>query len=129
MKKTIRIMALALALVMLCGMFVACGKTLSGTYSMEAGLGGLVGGSVSMTFSGSKVTITTTGTLLGSTSTAESKGTYEITEAEDGTMSINIALDDDADEDAKTYEGNFTFAEDKEAETISIGIFTFTKKK
>ena len=112
--------------------FASCAKTLSGTYSLGGDVGGLVGSKTSLTFSGSKVTVTTTATLLGSTKTIESNGTYEITEAADGTQSITITFDDKADDSAKSYGGTQAFSEGKDADgnaTIKIGIFTFTKTK
>ena len=92
-----------MALVLVCCVFASCAKTLSGTYSLGGDVGGLVGSKTSLTFSGSKVTVTTTATLLGSTKTIESNGTYEITEAADGTQSITITFDDKADDSAKSY--------------------------
>jgi hypothetical protein len=133
MKKTVRIFAFAMAVVLVCMAFAACGATkLSGTYSLGGDVGGLVGSKTSLTFSGSKVTITTTASLLGSTKTYESKGAYEIQTAEDGTQSITITLEDGAEDSAKSYSGTQTFSKGEDAdgnETIKVGMFTFTKTK
>ena len=56
MKKSVRILAVALALLMVTLVFASCGKTLKGTYSAE-----IVGTGVEMTFEGKNVTITLTG--------------------------------------------------------------------
>ncbi len=128
MKKTfVRIAAVALVLVMLTAVLASCGTTLSGVYSGELGIGSLVGGKLSYNFKGSKVTITVTTTLLGSTSSQEFEGKYEITEADDGTQSITFTFESD-DEDAKSYGGTKTFAQDKDAGTITIGGLTYTKQ-
>ncbi len=125
MKTLTRVLALALTLCLVF-VLVSCGKTLSGTYSTEAGLGGLVGGKHSYTFSGSKVTVTASTTLLGNTTTKEYKGTYEINEAEDGSMTITITFEDS---DASEYSvSSKTFKEDKDAGTITIGLITYTKQ-
>ena len=119
-----KVLALVLAL-SLVFVFVSCGKTLSGTYTAGGDLGGIVGGKTSYTFSGSKVTISVTGSLLGSSKTTEYKGEYEIIEAEDGTMSIKFTFEDS---DAKEYTGTKSFKEDKDAGTITIGMITYTKQ-
>ena len=119
-----KVLALVLAL-SLVFVFVSCGKTLSGTYTAGGDFGGIVGGKTSYTFSGSKVTISVTGSLLGSSKTTEYKGEYEIIEAEDGTMSIKFTFEDS---DAKEYTGTKSFKEDKDAGTITIGMITYTKQ-
>lgn len=132
MKKMTKIFSLVMVLVLVCLVFASCAKTLSGTYSLGGDVGGLVGSNTSLTFSGSKVTVTQTVTVLGSVKTVESEGKYEINTAEDGTQSITITFNDNADDSAKTYGGTQTFSEGKDAEgnaTIKIGIFTFTKTK
>ncbi len=117
---------LALVLVLsLVFVMASCGKTLSGTYSADGSLFGLAGGKVSFTFSGSKVTVSETKTFLGNTSTEEYKGSYEITEADDGTMSIKFTFEDS---DASKYAGTKTFKENKDAGTITIGMTTYTKQ-
>ena len=106
MKKSIRIMAVVMALLMVTLVFASCGKTIKGTYKAEVGLGGLAGYTATYEFSGKKVEITKTTTLRGSTNTSTMNGTYEITEKDDGTMEITITLDSE-DDDIKS--GTFTF--------------------
>lgn len=125
MKTFKRVLALALAAVMVLAL-VSCAKTLSGTYVAGGDLGGIAGAKTAYTFSGSKVTVTITATLLGSSSTTKYEGTYEITEAEDGSMTISMSFEDD---DASGYEvTNKVFKEDKDAGTITIGLLTYTKQ-
>lgn len=121
MKKTIRILALTMALLMVAVVFASCAKTLSGTYTGEADLFGLAGATVTYKFSGSNVTITSTGKLLGMEKTETKEAKYEITEKDDGTMSITFTYDDGKTETQ-------TFKEDKDAGTITIGLVTLTKK-
>lgn len=120
-------MALAMVLVMLCGMFAACGSMLAGTYSNSLG-GDTIGGKVSYTFSGKKVTISATVSLIVS-STSEFEGEYEITKAEDGTKNITFTFEDS---DASKYSGSFAFDEGKDEENgayISIGGIKYYKTK
>jgi GTPase SAR1 family protein len=58
-------------------------------------------------------------------STEEYKGSYEITEAEDGSMTIKFTFEDS---DASKYAGTKTFKENKDAGTITIGMTTYTKQ-
>ena len=119
-----KVLALVLAL-SLVFVLVSCGKTLSGTYTAGGDLLGLAGGKVSYTFSGSKVTVSTSSSFLGSTKTSEYKGEYEIIEAEDGSMTIKFTFEDS---EASEYTGTKTFKEDKDAGTITIGLVTYTKQ-
>ena len=131
MKKTMKILTLVMALVLVCCVFASCANTLSGTYSAEAG-GALASGKISMTFSGKNVTITTVTGIVGFTSTNEIEGTYEIAETADGTQTITITVDGEADGEAKSLLGTQNFTKGKDAngnETITIGIFTLTKAK
>ncbi len=126
-----KILSLVMALVLVCCVFASCAKTLSGTYTTEAG-SSLLGGKVSMTFSGKNVTVTTTAEVLGFSNTSESKGTYEIIEAEDGTQSITITFESDAEDDAEKFSGTQAFSEGEDEngnKTITIGFFTLTKTK
>ncbi len=126
MKTLKKVLALSLVLCLVFAL-VSCGKTLSGTYSAGGDIGGLVGGGSSYTFSGSKVTVTVSTTILGSTKTVEYEGTYEITEAADGSMTISMTFED---ADAKSYSvNNQKFVENKDAGTITIGLVTYTKQK
>ena len=84
MKKSIRILAVVMALLMVTLVFASCGKTLKGAYKAEIGLGGLAGYTAVYEFSGKKVEITKTATLLGQSNTTTLEGTYEITFATQG---------------------------------------------
>ena len=124
MKKLTKVIALVVVAAMLCLALASCGKTLSGTYTAGGDIGGLAGAKTSYTFSGSKVTVSVTTTLLGSQNTTEYEGKYEIEEAKDGSMTIKFTFEDS---DAKEYTGEYKFAEDKDAKTITIGVITYTK--
>ncbi len=121
MKTFKRVLALALAVVMVFAL-VSCSKKLSGTYSAEIG-GSIAGSKTSYTFSGSKVTISVTGTLLGGSNTKSFEGEYEIIEADDGTMSIKFTFEN---EEAEEYTGTFAFSEGEDS--IKIGMFTYKKQ-
>ena len=122
MKKSIRILAVVMALLMVTLVFASCGKTLKGAYKAEIGLGGLAGYTASYTFSGKKVEISKTATVLGSSKTTTLEGTYEIAEKDDGTMEITITLDSE-DDDIKS--GTFTFEEGENY--IKIGLVKYEK--
>lgn len=122
MKKTMKWLAVAMAVVMLCMTLVACAKTLSGTYSAELDLA-IAGGKTSYTFSGSKVTVSVTNELFGKSETKEYTGKYEITEAEDGSMTIALTFEN---ADAKSYTGSYSFAETETG--IKIGMIEYTKQ-
>ncbi len=79
MKKTVRIIALAMALLMVGMLFVACGNTLSGSYTKK----GLIA-NTTLEFSGKDVTI--------SYGKVEIKGTYEI---EDDKITITLPEEED----------------------------------
>ena len=122
MKIMKRVLALALVCIMVFAL-ASCAKKLSGTYTAEAGLGGLAGGKTSYTFSGSKVTVSVTGSLLGGSKTTDYEGEYEITEAEDGSMTITFTF---TDSDAKEYSGTYNFVENENS--IKIGMITYNKQ-
>jgi uncharacterized lipoprotein YehR (DUF1307 family) len=123
MKKLTKVLALAIVVAMACLALASCGKTLSGTYTAELDVG-IAGAKTSYTFKGSKVTVTKTGSLFGAQNTTEYEGKYVITEAKDGSMTITFTFEDS---DAKEYTGEYKFAEDKDAKTITIGVVTYTK--
>lgn len=133
MKKSVKILALALSLVMVLGMLVACGgKKLSGTYELDATVEvlGVKGGAVTtFEFSGSKVTQTVKTYAAGSvTSTDVLKGTYEINEDTDP-FEITITYTEKNDEKLeKEQSSTATFSEDGETGDIKIGILTYKKK-
>ena len=83
MKKTVRILALVMALATVLCVFAACGTTLSGTYASEEELGS----NVTMEFKGKKVTFTFK--VLGQ-ELPELEGTYEIKDDE-----ITFEFDED----------------------------------
>ena len=133
MKKSIKILALALSLVMVLGLLVACGgKKLSGTYELDATVGESVktGAVTTLTFSGSKITQTLKTYVAGSvTSTDVFEGTYKITEQEDGSYEITITytVQNDADLE-KAMESTVVFSEDEETGDIKLGPVTYKKK-
>ena len=112
MKKSIRIIAVALVAVMLCLSLVACGKKLSGTYSAE-----ILGSGAEYEFKGSKVTITVKalGAEIGS-----AEGKYSI---KDDKITFEFDSDDD---DVKEYSGTFDFEETDDG--IKIGIVEYKAK-
>ena len=127
MKTAVKITAVALVAIMLVCAFASCAKTLSGSYSSEAGLGSLAGLKVTYKFEGSKVTVVTTSTLIGNTDSKSYTGKYELATAEDGTESIKITMDS---EDGNTYAGTKTFKQgttDDGKEYVEIGGIRYTK--
>ena len=113
MKKSVRILAVVMALLMVTFVFASCGKTLKGTYSAE-----VFGTGVEMTFKGKDVTITlkAVGMEVGS-----STGTYKIADDK-----ITLTFESDNDK-VSAYNGTFDFEEGEDY--IKIGTFgKFTKK-
>lgn len=126
MKIMKKVLAFTLVIAMVFALASCGGKKLSGTYTAGGDLLGLAGGKTSYTFSGSNVTVSVTATVLGASKTTEYKGTYAITEAADGSMTISMTFEDS---DASEYTiSNKVFKEDKEAGTITIGLITYTKQ-
>lgn len=117
MKRSIRILAVALVAVMLCLTLAACGKTISGTYEAEIG-GTLLGYTATYKFSGSKVTATKTATVAGVKNSTEIEGKYEIKDDE-----ITFTFED-SDDDIKS--GTFAFEETEDG--IKIGLVEYKKK-
>ena len=85
MKKSLRILALALVLVTVVAAFASCGKKLSGTYSAE-----IFGTGTKMTFDGKNVKIAITVTLLGEVASLDA--TYKI---KDDKITFEIADEDE----------------------------------
>jgi uncharacterized lipoprotein YehR (DUF1307 family) len=110
MKKTLRIVAVAMVAVMLCLSLASCGKKLSGTYEDELGIS-------EYTFKGNKVEISIE--IFGAKTTIE--GTYSIKDDE-----ITFEFDDD-EEDAKEFSGTFDFEEGDDY--IKIGEIGKLEKK
>ncbi|MGN1095888.1 MAG: hypothetical protein ACI4QR_05825 [Eubacteriales bacterium] len=116
-KKISRIVALMLVFSLICLALASCGKTLSGKYSSED----VLDSGVTYTFRGSKVTVTAK--IYGFEKSFDGK--YEIIKADDGTEQIKFTFESS---DASEYAGTFSFSEDKDNKTITIGIFTYTKQ-
>ncbi len=110
MKKSVKIIALALVAVMLCMALVSCGKKLSGTYSAE-----FAGTGVTYEFKGSKVTVSVK--ALGAEVT-DVEGKYSI----DGDK-ITFEFDD---EKGDVESGTFDF--EKTEDGIKIGLVEYKKK-
>ena len=108
MKKFAKVLSLVLVVAMVCVLFASCGKTISGTYKGEVDAFGLAGAEVVYKFSGNKVNVKATASILGFEKTVESDGTYEITENEEGALEITFTFED---EDAEKYSGTFSFSE------------------
>ena len=123
MKRSVRILAVALALLMVTFVFASCGKTIKGTYEAEID-GGLLGKyTATYEFSGSKVTVTRkTTNILQQVETKTYNGTYEITENDDGTMEITFNLEN-GDDAIKSETLTFEQGED----FIKIGLFKYNK--
>ena len=108
MKKSMKIIAVALVAVMLCMSLVACGKKISGSYKGEINVL-LASYEVVYEFKGSKVTVTRqVESFLGDTDPIVLEGTYEITEEDDGDLKITFEYEKD-DEIVKG--GTFGFEE------------------
>lgn len=114
MKKTVRLVAIAMVAVVLCLALASCGKTLSGKYSFGSET---LGTGTTYSFSGKKVTIT--GKLAGA-ELYSVEAEYKIADGK-----ITITLPNDADEDAKDIGGTFDFAETENG--IKIGIVEYKK--
>ncbi len=109
MKKTIKVLALVMVVVMLCCMLASCGNTLKGTYSAEA-----LTIRTAYTFDGKNVTIDA-GALGFSKQVAE--GTYEI---KDDQIIFTFGEDNE-------YTGTFSF--EKGEDYIKIQGITYTLEK
>ena len=117
MKKSVRIISLALVAVMLCFALVSCGKRLNGTYSAV-----IVGNGAEYEFKGSKVTITVK--ALGA-EVAEVEGKYSI---KDDKITFEFTSDNDNEaNEVKKYSGTFDF-EELDNGDIKIGILTYKKQ-
>ena len=111
MKKTVRILVLAMALATILCVFASCGKTLKGEYAAEvAGTGSV------LEFKGKNITITYK--LLGA-EVASVEGTYKIDDDK-----ITIDIESENKEIAK-LDGTFDFEEGEDS--IKIGLITYKK--
>ena len=126
MKNITKILALVLVLSMVCVVFASCGKTISGTYTLDATAEAFdlkTGAVTTYKFSGNMYTCPVE-TYLASKepqTTETTEGTYEITEDDDGKLQISFTKK--GSDDASTP----VFFEQKD-ESITIGLLTFTKK-
>ena len=121
MKKSIRLIAVALVAVMLCMAMASCGKTLSGTYEHDATAMGS-GVVTTYEFSGKKVNLKVETKLLGSvTGTVELEGKYTIEDDK-----ITFEFETEKEDEAKEYNQTFDFKEGEDS--ITIGLFTYKKK-
>jgi len=120
MKKSVKILALALVAIMLCTALVSCGKKLSGEYeALDVDLG-IYKATVTYKFEGNKYEKTTKQqNLLGQVDTKTEEGTYKIVTNDDDTMEITLTLKDA--EEGET----FTFAEGDDY--IKIGMVKLNK--
>ncbi len=119
-----KIIALTLVLAMVALVFTSCGTMLSGEYSGNASIFGIVGGEVTYKFTGSKVTVTTKATVLGFEKETSYTGTYKIATGDDGKQTITFTYEGDG----SSYSGSQSFSQDKSAKTITIGGITYNKK-
>ena len=123
MKKSIRILAVVMALLMVTLVFASCGKTIKGTYEAEVDVV-ILKYTATYEFSGNKVTATkVTNPLIGDSITVELKGTYEIIENDDGSMDIKLEFET-SDDHIKG--GTFDFEEGDDY--IKIGLVKYNKK-
>ncbi len=123
MKKSIRIMAVVMALLMVTLVFASCGKTIKGTYSAEVDVV-VLKYTATYEFSGKNVTVTkVVNPLLGESKTYTIEGTYEIIENDDDTMDIKFEF---KTEDDHIKSGTFDFEQGEDF--IKIGIVKYNKK-
>ena len=115
MKKSVKVLALALVAVMLCATLVSCGKTLSGEYEAS-----ILGSGIVLAFKGNKVTYTAK--VLGAEAVSV-EGEYSI-------KKDKITLSFDGDDEAQEMSGTFDFEEGEDYIKIgSLGKFKKVEKK
>ena len=129
MKKSVKLLSMALVAVMLCLSLFACGgKTLSGKYVSDE-IDFVVGSySATYEFKGNNVTITKDVDMkIGSDpDPLVIEGTYEIVEEEDGDLKIKLELNgEDEDDDIKAG----TYALEIGEDYIKIASVKYTKAK
>lgn len=123
MKKSVRILAVVMAVLMVTLVLASCGKTISGTYSAEVDVV-VLKYTATYEFSGKNVTVTkVVNPLIGDAKTTTIEGTYEIVENDDGSMDITLSFET---EDEHITSGTFDFEEGDDY--IKIGIIKYTKK-
>lgn len=114
MKKSVKLLALCMALVMLCLAMVSCGNKPSGTYEAS-----LAAWDVELTFKGNDVTAKITGKLSGNTT--EAAATYTI---EDDKITFTSE-----DEMFNRVFGSQSMSYEKTDDGIKLGILGEFKKK
>ena len=123
MKKSIRILAVVMALLMVTLVFASCGKTIKGTYSAEVDVL-VLKYTATYEFSGKNVTVTkVVNPLIGESKTSTIEGKYEIIVNDDDTMDIKFTFET---EDEHITSGTFDFEEGEDY--IKIGIVKYNKK-
>lgn len=122
MKNLKKFVALMMITVLFCMSLVACGNKISGTYSATGDLFGVAGSTTTYKFSGSKVTVSVSASVLGFEKNDSFEGTYELVE-EDGKEYIVFTF---GDSDADSYDGKFSFA--KTENGIKIAGVEYTKQ-
>ena len=123
MKKSIRILAVVMALLMVTVVFASCAKTIKGTYSAEVDVV-VLKYTATYEFSGKNVTVTkVVNPLIGESKTYTIEGTYEIIENDDDTMDIKFEF---KTEDEHIKSGTFDFEQGEDF--IKIGIVKYNKK-
>ncbi len=120
MKKSIRIIAIAMVALMLCLCLASCGKKLSGKYRLDATVVGS-GAVTTYEFSGSKVTLTVEAKALGNVvgDPVVLEGKYSI---KDDKITFEF---EGEEENTKEYNTTADFAETEEG--IKIGVLEFKK--
>lgn len=117
MKKTIKVAALMLVLVMTVFVFASCGNKPKGTYKNDTDLI-----DTTYEFKGNDYTCTVETTIFNSTTTTTSSGTFEVNELEDGSLEIVFTkVDGDT-----TSTSSFSFV--KGDDFIQIGGTTYVKQ-
>lgn len=123
MKKSVRILAVVMAVLMVTLVLASCGKTIKGTYSAEVDAL-VLKYTATYEFSGKNVTVTkVVNPLIGDAKTYTIEGTYEIIENDDDTMDIKFEFKTDDDH---IKSGTFDFEQGEDY--IKIGIVKYTKK-
>ena len=123
MKKTVRILSVLLALLMVTCVLASCGKTIKGTYSAEVDVL-LLKYTATYEFSGKNVTVTrVVNPLIGDAQTFTIEGTYEIIKNDDDTMDIKFEFKTDDD-----YIKSGTFDFEQGEDYIKIGAVKYNKK-
>ncbi len=129
MKKTL---AFLLSILLAAGLllsFAACGGRLSGEYVNDKTSGTPKSGAVTTyDFSGNEVTLTIAVYIAGKETVTRYSGAYEITEGEDGALSISFDLVDANGEKAKAQSVTAAYVEAFDGSYIKIGEATYTKK-